>query len=225
MIPGFMDTGFLYAWKPRKIMNIQATLTAIAAAAPKGAYHIKVWTPFVIIHLTNVEPGDFRAVTTEDRLTHHQYYGLPESTVSSVERVDYLVSGWRFEETADTSAPACSYQAWTGRPLPVSREELWEEYERLSGPTSEEFAADKSAAAAACHTAAMNAIDPTSATPNTHTMTHCVLGRDGHDIGLFDSVEIAFAWAQEGETVVPLDTPVVRDDCRRVSGPSGWGVW
>jgi hypothetical protein len=198
-------------------MNLEATLTAIAAAAPTNAYHIKVWTPFVVIHMTHVEPGDFRAITTEDRLSRQQYSGLPESTVSSVERVDYLVSGWRFEETATDTAPTCPYQEWTGRPLPTNKDELWDEYERLTEPTSEEFAAAK---------AAMNATDPPQPpTPNTHTMTHCVVGRDGHDIGLFDSAEIAFAWAQEGETVMPLDTPVVRDDCRRVSGPSGWGVW
>jgi hypothetical protein len=122
--------------------------------------------------------------------------------------------------TIAATTPNCPYQAWTGHPLPVSRKVLWNEYKRLSEPTSKEFAAAKAAAAAACHTAAMNA---TAA--SCHTMTHCVIGDEGHDIGLFDSAETAFAWAREGETVMPLDTPVVRDDCRPVKGTSGWGVW
>ncbi len=153
-----------------KIMNLEATLTAIVAAAPANTYHIKVWTNFVIVHLTHVEPGDFRAVTTEDRLSRAQSYGLPESTVSSIERVDYLVSGWRFEEAATDTTPNCPYQEWTGRPLPENKDDLWDEYERLSEPTYEEFAADKAAAAAACHTAAMNATDPPSATPDTRVL-------------------------------------------------------
>jgi hypothetical protein len=52
----------------------------------------------------------------------------------------------------------CPYQEWTGRPLPTGREELWDEYERLTEPTFAEFGADKAAAAAACHAAAMAAI-------------------------------------------------------------------
>ncbi len=85
-------------------MNIQATLAAIVNSAPPHTYHIKVWTKFVVIHLTNVEPGDFRAVTTEDRMSSQQYNGLPDSTISKIERVDYLCSGWRFEEVATDTA-------------------------------------------------------------------------------------------------------------------------
>ena len=40
----------------------------------------------------------------------------------------------------------CPYKAWTGRNLPTDKDELWEEFERLSGPTFPEFAADRKAA-------------------------------------------------------------------------------
>jgi hypothetical protein len=59
---------------------------------------------------------------------------------------------------ADTVTPNCPYQEWTGKPIPTSREELWEEYERLSSPTFAEFSADRAAAAAVCHAAALIAV-------------------------------------------------------------------
>ena len=63
-----------------------------------------------------------------------------------------------------------------------------------------------------------------TAAATTHALTHCVIDREGDDIGLFDSAETAAAWAKDGETVMPLANPVNRDDCRPVTG-GGFGVW
>jgi hypothetical protein len=58
----------------------------------------------------------------------------------------------------------------------------------------------------------------------TITLTHAV--NDGtQDIGLFSDAATANAFARPGETVSALETPIVRADCRRVDGTTGFGVW